>query len=146
MYGEVRTPRRPWLLTPVLIAGIAVVFLVSRWPNETGMTFGYTIQSIALIGIFIPVILAPRSIVGRLLNLKAVAWVGIISYSIYLIHRPALTLAEEYLTTPQLTTATVGIAATVLAAWAMMIFVERPFGRLRLRANRAGEIENNGAD
>ena len=137
---------RPWVLTPILLGGAGVVYLVSRWPNQTGMTFGYTIQSIALAAVFIPVILAPRSIVGRVLNFKAVAWVGIISYSIYLIHRPALELVEEYLSTPQVVTATIGIAVTVLASWAMMVWVERPFGRLRRRANRAGEIENNRSD
>ena len=145
-YGEVRTPRRRWLLTLMLVCGAAAVYLVSRWPDETGMTIGYTIQSIALAAVFVPLILAPRSIVGRILNLRAVAWVGIISYAIYLIHRPALDLVEQYLTTPQVVTSTIGIAATVLASWAIMVWVERPFGRLRRRANRAGETENNRRD
>ncbi|WP_345801553.1 acyltransferase [Microbacterium sp. AZCO] len=145
-YGEVRTPRRPWLLTPVLLAGALVVYLVSRTDNSFGMTVGYTIQSIALAAVFIPLILAPRSVIGRILNLRAVAWVGIISYSIYLIHRPALIIAQEYLPIPQLQAAVVGIAVTVLLSWAMLVFVERPFGRLRRRSNRAGETENQGGD
>ncbi len=145
-YPEVKAPRRLWLLTPVLAAGAAVVYLVSRTDNSIGMTVGYTIQSIALGAVFIPLILAPRSVIGRVLNLKAVAWVGIISYSVYLIHRPALMIAEEYLPAPQVATALIAIAGTVLLSWAMLVFVERPFGRLRRRSNRAGETENQGME
>ncbi|GAA1944229.1 acyltransferase [Microbacterium deminutum] len=143
-YGEVRTPRRRWLLTPILLGGVAVVYFVSRWPDTLGMTIGYTIQSIALAAVFVPLILMPRSVIGRLFNLRAVVWVGIASYSIYLIHRPALIIAETSISAPVVTTATIGIAATVLASWAILVFVDRPFARLRRRLNRAGETENTG--
>ncbi|TDN90556.1 acyltransferase [Microbacterium sp. BK668] len=142
VYGEVQAPRRKWLLTPVLLAGAGVVYAVSRWPNEWGMTIGYTVQSVALAAVFIPVILIPGSVVGRVLNWRAVAWVGIVSYSIYLLHRPVLILTETYIGQPELVAATVGVAATVLASWAMLVYVERPFARLRQRVNRAGETEN----
>ncbi|MFH8252112.1 acyltransferase family protein [Microbacterium sp. B2969] len=146
VYGEVRAPRRPWMLTPLLLAGAGVVYLISRTDNSIGMTFGYTVQSIALAAVFVPLILAPRSVIGRILNLKAVVWVGVISYSVYLIHRPALMIAEQYIPAPQAATAIIGIAVTVLLSWAMLVFVERPFGRLRRRANRAGETENQADD
>lgn len=143
-YGEIRIPRRRWLLTPVFLGGAAVVYIVSRWPDSLGMSIGYTIQSIALAAVFVPLILAPRSVIGRVFNFRAVAWVGVASYSIYLIHRPALIIAETYISAPQVSTATIAIAATVLLSWAMLVFVDRPFGRLRRRLNRAGEIENAG--
>lgn len=145
MYGELRAPRRKWLLTPILITGAAVVYLVSVMPSDFGMTVGYTIQSIALAAVFVPLILAPRSILGRAMNWRPVAWVGVISYSIYLIHRPALIIAEEYIPAPQLVTAVIAIAVTVLLSWAMLVWVDRPFARLRQRISRAGETSNQPA-
>ncbi len=144
VYGEVRMPRRRWLLTPVLIGGAAIVYVVSRWPDSLGMTVGYTIQSIALAAVFVPLILVPRSVIGRVFNWRAVAWVGVASYSIYLIHRPALILADTYIDAPLVTRATIAIAATVLAAWGILVFVDRPIARLRRRLNHAGETENAG--
>ncbi|WP_442575854.1 acyltransferase family protein [Microbacterium sp. F51-2R] len=142
MYDEIRAPRRKRLLTPILLASVAVFYVVSRMPDSIGMTVGYTVQAVVLAGVFIPLILAPRSIVGRAMNWRPIMWVGVISYSIYLIHRPALMLAEEYIPAPHLTQAIIGIAATVLLSWAMLHWVEKPFGVLRKRFSHAAETAN----
>ncbi|HEY9266689.1 MAG TPA: acyltransferase [Microbacterium sp.] len=142
MYGEIKSPRRPWMLTPILLASVAVFYLVTRMPDSIGMTVGYTVQAVALAGVFIPLIMAPRSVIGRVMNWRPIMWVGVISYSVYLIHRPALMLAEEYLPGPLLLRSVIGIAATVLLSWAMLVLVERPFGKLRKKLGHAGETTN----
>ena len=88
-----------------------------------------------------------RSVGRRAEPAKAVAWVGIVSYAIYLIHRPALMLAEEYLhdaarSSPRRSASPRPSSRRGRCS----VFVERPFGRLRRRANRAGETENDGRD
>jgi len=146
MYGEVKIPRRQWMLTPVLLASAAVFWLVTRMPDAFGMTVGYTVQAVVLSGVFVPLILAPRSVIGRVINWRPIMWVGLISYSVYLIHRPALMLAEEYLAGPIVLRHIVGLAVTVLLSWAMLVLVERPFGRLRKRLSHAGETSNTTTD
>ncbi|MFZ4894014.1 acyltransferase family protein [Plantibacter sp. Mn2098] len=131
MHGDVRPPRRPWVLTPILLVCAGVFFAISWLPQVFSMTIGYTVQSILLFGVFLPLILAPQSIIGRLMNWAPVAFVGTLSYTLYLIHRPALMVAEKYLPVPHLASATIAIAFSFVFAYAMYRFVEQPAARLR---------------
>ncbi|WP_454131168.1 acyltransferase family protein [Microbacterium lacticum] len=96
-----------------------------------------TIESIAAFGIFIPVILAPQSWIGRVLNWRPIAWLGLISYSLYLTHRWLLIAGEEWI--GGVPGALAGIAAAILLSWALRAWVEKPFERLRKRISRVGE-------
>jgi len=140
VYGEVRVPRRAWLLTPVLIASGAVFYLASRMPDALGMTVGYTVQSLALFGVFIPLIVAPQSIIGRVFNWKPVAYIGVISYSLYLVHRPVLEMTETYLTLPHWVEVVIAVAVCFGLAYLMKRFVEDPSAVLRKRISHTGDV------
>ena len=137
VYGEVRLPRQKWLAPVIVLVCAAIFFASSKLPGH--YTIGFTVQSLAAFGIFIPVILAPDSWIGRFLNWKPVAWVGVISYSLYLTHRWALIAAEEWIPAPHVVWASAGIAAAVLLSWGMRVWVEKPLEQLRKRLSRAGE-------
>lgn len=139
VFGEVRQPSRCWMLAPVLLVSAAVFYLVSRTPDSIGMTFGYTVQSLALFGVFIPVILAPQSAIGRVLNWRPVAFIGVLSYTLYLIHRPALELADTWLALPHLVEVGIALLVSVGFAYGMYRLVDVPMGVFRKRISHTGE-------
>lgn len=131
--GEIPMPRRAWLLTPVLLVSAGVFYGVTRLPSELVMSVGYTIQAIAIAGIFIPLIMAPKSLVGLVLNWRPVAFLGVLSYSLYLWHRPLLFLAEDHLNLPHVVEAFIGVAAALILAYLVHKVVDQPIGRWRKR-------------
>ncbi|HEY9307032.1 MAG TPA: acyltransferase [Microbacterium sp.] len=138
IYGEVKLPKQAWAAPAIVLASAAVFYLSSRLPGQ--FVIGFTIQSLAAFGIFIPVILAPKNWIGRFLNWKPVAWVGVISYSLYLMHRWTLEAAVYWL--PQdlwVLGAFLAIAAAVLLSWGIRAWVEKPSEKLRKRLSRVGE-------
>ena len=141
--GDVRAPRRPWLLTPVLLGSVAVFYVVSRTPDAFGMTVGYTIQSLALFGVFVPLVLVPGSVLGRFLNWRPVAFVGVLSYSLYLVHRPVLRLVEERLELSAAAETLIGLAISFAFAYAMYRLVERPAARLRRRLSQSKDVRSD---
>lgn len=138
VYGEIR-PQRKWVL-PTLAAAAFVIFMaISFGPMSINVTVGYTVQGLALMPIFAYVILAPKSWVGRFLNWKPIAFLGVLSYTVYLVHVMFLHAVENVLDLPHL--AEVGIAAAVTLAFAYATYrlVEKPMARLRKRISHAGE-------
>jgi len=70
--------------------------------------------------------------VGRLLSLRPMIWIGLISYSLYLWHWPVLVFARYVLMRPLETLDKVLIFLVVMAlAYLSWRFVERPFRRAR---------------
>lgn len=146
IYDEVRVPQRRWLMSVVLLAGVVVFWVTSKTPDFFGMTFGYTIQSLSLFAVFVPLLTVPRSIIGRILNWRPIAFLGVLSFSLYLIHRLALELAETYLPGPHVLRVGIAIVAAVAVAYLMHIAIERPFAVLRKRISHAGEsMDQTGA-
>ncbi len=76
---------------------------------------------------------APRTLAGRLLSLKPVVGLGLISYSAYLWHQPLFAFARlssyHELTLVEIWTL---IAATIVLAWLSWRFVETPFRNRRV--------------
>ena len=69
-----------------------------------------------------------RSLIGRVLAIPTLTFFGSISYSLYLWHWPALSLARNYLQAPPtLLEATALAAAATLVATASWRFIEQPF-------------------
>lgn len=138
VYGEVRLPKRWMLPTAAAVAFVAFV-LVSYGPFFLNLTLGYSVQGVALMAIFAYVILAPKSWIGSFLNWRPVAYIGVLSYTIYLVHAMFLFGAENILGLPPLIEVAVAAMVTMVFAWALHRLVERPLARLRKRLSRAGE-------
>jgi peptidoglycan/LPS O-acetylase OafA/YrhL len=74
-----------------------------------------------------------RSIPSQLLSLKPAVQIGLISYSLYLWHWPVLVFFRHYThgAMPDGPEASMLIAASVVAAWASLRWVERPARNMR---------------
>lgn len=79
------------------------------------------------------------SLLGRCLSWRAVRFVGLISYSLYLIHWPALVFLRHYNNgaEPQLLQIVVALAASIALAWLSWRHVEQPFRQRRPRPARS---------
>ncbi|GAA1742474.1 hypothetical protein GCM10009746_26510 [Microbacterium paludicola] len=141
VYGEFKLPTR-WLL-PALASISAVAFATFMFvrvvDTPEAYTWGYTVQGLALIPIFAYVITRPTSWVGRILNWKPIAFLGVLSYVMYLVHVPFLRSAEHLLQLPHKVEVGIAALATFLFAWGVNRSVERPLARLRKKLSHAGE-------
>jgi peptidoglycan/LPS O-acetylase OafA/YrhL len=134
---------RPWgserLWKSVLLpASIVVLFMTfvyrEPWFRET---IRYTLQGIALTPIFVTAIRFSTWLPFRFLNARPVAFVGVLSYSLYLIHQVALYGTEYHM--PALHPvhrAMLALAISLAVALAIHGLVERPCTRLRNRLLR----------
>src|SRR5258708_6828419 len=98
-------------------------------------TLRYTLQGVALVPVFVCAMRFPSWGLMRILNYRPIAFVGVLSYSLYLMHQVvlfALTPALE----PKLgaiPTALIGLAISLALAWLVHRLIERPIARLRRR-------------
>ncbi len=123
----------------LLPLGIIVLLFtcLSRSPEFRG-TIRYTIQGIALYPVFIAAIRFPSWGLFSALNWKWMRFLGILSYSLYLIHYTVIFAVWEYL--PNLHKALqAGIALLISLGLAYLIykFVELPLGQVRKKFSRA---------
>lgn len=132
-----------------LFFGGLAFFAAARVLPEAGMlTVGHTVEAMGLFLIFTSVITAPNTFVGRFLNWRPVAFVGVLSYSFYLVHRPVLLLLEEHLPLGTWLTAGAGLLLSLAVSYALYRAVELPFGKLRRKfhgANRPPIVQQHTA-
>jgi peptidoglycan/LPS O-acetylase OafA/YrhL len=128
--------KRLWapVLAPVGLAAMLAVF----WMHDTRVTgtVQYTIDGLALVPIFIVAIRYHDWGVFRLLNRRALMFVGAVSYSIYMIHQPIITLIHDRVPGGRLPHGLAYLAVVLFVAWVIFRVVERPFARLRRRLAR----------
>jgi len=120
-----------WLPLAALV--ILVSFVLSRWWPAFDQTFRYTVQGLALIPVFLAAVRFPAWGVFRWLNARPVQFVGLLSYSLYLLHTTVLYGIERWTHWPK---ALVGLASLVLclALSTLILYgVEKPAARLRKR-------------
>lgn len=125
--GAVPTVRARWLREAISWIGMAaIVFAVARYDSHT-LFPGFAALA-PVLGAAALIHCAPETMAGRMLGLRPLAGVGLISYSLYLWHWP-LIVFTEYATDLPLTG---GARATVIAGSAIMAvlswrYIERPF-------------------
>src|SRR5207247_3038147 len=77
-----------YVLLPAGLALLLGTFVYrAPWFRET---FRYTLQGIGLTPLFVSAIRFPEWLPFRVLNAKPVAFAGVLSYSLYLVHQVAL--------------------------------------------------------
>jgi len=117
----------------VLPAGITVIILSLISPSiEFASTLPYTIQGIALHGLFSAAIRFPDWGVFQILNWNWMRFIGLLSYSLYLVHDTVINAVYLYL--PQISGALQGAISMLISlilAYAIYRYIERPCGKLR---------------
>ena len=121
-----------YVLFPLAIAALLLGFL---WRDDQFReTARYTLQGIALTPIFIVAIRWPEFLPFRFLNTKAIAFLGVLSYSLYLTHHVIIFAVHQYL--PALHGVLQGAVALGLAlaiSYGIYVAIEKPCGQLRKR-------------
>jgi peptidoglycan/LPS O-acetylase OafA/YrhL len=100
-------------------------------------TLRYTLQAVAIAPMLYFVVHAPESLVGRILNTRILGRLGILSYSLYLLHATVL-LEMNRLLHSKVLAAIVAFMVAVMLAEATHILVEEPTERLRKRFAHTG--------
>ena len=119
---NLRLPERPWkyLIVPLALMTIAAS-LLERDPAFRE-TFRYSLQSAALTPIFIAAICFYQWLPFRLLNLRVMIFLGLLSYSLYLVHHAVLLAIGQYAPAlPGLLQAGLGLAISLALSWGLYI-------------------------
>jgi peptidoglycan/LPS O-acetylase OafA/YrhL len=129
-----RTDGGFWLKFVGLPLGFAAV-LSSLWFRVSWFeqTFRYTLQSFGLLPFFIAAVRWHDRGVFRLLNLRFVRYVGVLSYSMYLMHTSTLWGFLQWTHWPIWFQGVAAFVALVLFATVIHRFIEKPCAALRRR-------------
>ena len=121
-------PRHSWAAA---FAGIAVLLatFVIRAP-QFRETLRYTLQGLALIPLFISAIRLHDHWAFNWLNSRPMRWMGVLSYTLYLVHYPALNLAEKW-SDNRIVVGAIALAMSIAVAYVMHWLVEKPMAVLR---------------
>ncbi|HEY6454254.1 MAG TPA: acyltransferase [Steroidobacteraceae bacterium] len=97
-------------------------------------TVRYSLQGAALMPIFVAAIRFPNWLPFRFLNARPVAFVGLLSYSLYLIHYPVIFAVREHAPDFSLPTQLgLSFAIAMGIAWLFYVYVEGPCAKIRKR-------------
>jgi peptidoglycan/LPS O-acetylase OafA/YrhL len=131
-----RVGERVWklALVPLALAGLVVSFAM-RSPHLQE-TVRYSLQGLCLFPLFVTAVRWPRWLPLRLLNVGWVKFLGLLSYSIYLVHPAVLWGVTSWTRLPAPVQAAIGLALTLLIALVIYELIEKPAARLRRRLSR----------
>jgi peptidoglycan/LPS O-acetylase OafA/YrhL len=134
---KTRIPENWWklVLFPLGLLGLLASFLITDPIFDD--TLRYTLQGLALIPLFVVAIRYSNWPIMRPLNLAPVRYVGVVSYSIYLMHPTVLFAIGQWTHWNLWVSGVVSAAVTLGLATLMYRYVERPCGRLRKKLSRA---------
>ena len=124
------------LLGAILPLGLLVLALCFALGEVAAFreTFRYSVQGLALAPLFIAAVRYPDAWLFRPLNWKPVQHLGVLSYSLYLLHGIVLSaLSTGQFGLGPAMASVVGLLATLLAAEIVYRLIERPCARLRKR-------------
>jgi peptidoglycan/LPS O-acetylase OafA/YrhL len=121
-----------FLLLPAALAALLICFLIQGIVFRE--TWYFSIQGAALTLVFIAAIRFHTWPLFRFLNWRPVVFIGTLSYSLYLVHDVLLrAVARLWPQSHGWQRAPISLAASIIAAWAIYVLVERPCARLRKR-------------
>ena len=131
-------PKPNWLACAAGVVVLLATFVIRN--QEFRETFRYTLQGLALMPLFVAAIRCHQHWAFRWLNSRNLGWVGVLSYTLYLVHYPALNLVEKW-SDNRLVVGVVAMAISLAVAYAMHMLVERPLAEFRKRfGSRTREI------
>lgn len=125
---------RRWKYVYVPLAALLLAFCIVMRGDGFRETLRYSLQGAALTVVFIAAIRYHRWGVFSWLNSRLMVFIGVLTYSLYLLHLAVIFGVERML--PGEGIVTQGIVAFVVnmsLAWLIFVTVEKPCGRLRRR-------------
>jgi peptidoglycan/LPS O-acetylase OafA/YrhL len=129
-----RTAFARLVLAPVSLLGLGVLLLVS---GAAGMSSWMPLQimttALLAAGLILGLVANQGQLTGRLLRLKPLVGLGVISYGFYLYHLPLLILSVKYLPGPWAGQVAFALVMTLAAAVCSYRWLERPLLRLKNR-------------
>ncbi len=123
-----------YVWVPMAVVGLLFSFFV-RSPHFQWV-FAYTLQGICLFPLFIAAVRYPHWGPFRLLNLSWIKFIGILSYSIYLMHPTVLYAVRHWIPASGVIQTLFALGLTLGLAYAIHRFVEKPANRLRRRLSQ----------
>jgi peptidoglycan/LPS O-acetylase OafA/YrhL len=123
-----------WAFVPVAAVVLLLTFIL-RDPAFRETT-RYSVQGLALTPIFVAAIRYPRWLVFRPLNTRAASFLGVLSYSLYLVHYALIDLVQARVPVHPVLQGILALGASIGLAWAIYRLVEKPCARLRRRLSR----------
>jgi peptidoglycan/LPS O-acetylase OafA/YrhL len=126
-----RISKRIWLF---MLAPLGALLLVGSLLYRDPLfreSFRYTLQGIALIPLFIVAIRYHSSPLFSWLNLRWIRFLGVLSYSLYLVHFVYLYAVNQNTSLPQPIQAILALALSILTATVIHRAIERPIARMR---------------
>jgi peptidoglycan/LPS O-acetylase OafA/YrhL len=93
-------------------------------------TARYTLQALAIAPLLYYVVHCPETRVGKLLNTRVLSYIGVLSYSLYLLHAAVL-LQMQRVVHGRLTVAVLTLPVTIALAVLTRILIEKPAEKLR---------------
>ena len=131
--------RAGWLVWPLIVGG-AGLMLCSYWllyPYAENTVLTNATRPVILVGAVLVVLAAALwAPLRRILSTRLVQWLGLISFSLYLVHDP-IVVALAYLLDGSRWVVPLAIAASILVAVGFFFAVERPSHRLAQSVRRA---------
>lgn len=131
--GWSRLAARPATALAAAVGGGLLVIAGEHLPGLWSAAVGPTVQGIGLFVLVGVVVAAPRMPLTRLLQLRPLVWLGVLSYVLYLVHRLIQLLLEQHTTLTTWPRAGVSLVLALLASVLIHRLVERPCARLKDR-------------
>jgi peptidoglycan/LPS O-acetylase OafA/YrhL len=116
-------------ILPGSLLVLLITFLVRN--DVFRETLRYTLQAICLAPLLYYVIHYPRTWIGRLLNTPLLAQIGVLSYSLYLLHYTVLLEMHKRLPSSKLLSGVIGFAIAIALAVFIHLVVEVPTEKWR---------------
>jgi peptidoglycan/LPS O-acetylase OafA/YrhL len=112
----------------------ALLLSVGFRKPEFRETWRYSLQGVALTFLFVAAIRFHEWPIFRILNVRGVAFMGVLSYSLYLVHSAVLLAVQSMAPSMHpLESAIIALGICIALSWAMYEVIERPCARLRRR-------------
>ena len=123
-----------WILFPLAVVGLLASFLV-RDPRFQE-TIRYSLQGLCLYPLFVVAVRYPEWGPFRFLSVPAVRFIGVLSYSFYLVHQTVLFAVQAHVPLHPFLQGAVALGLSLTVAFGVHLLVERPCARLRRRLAR----------
>ena len=135
--ADAAVPPRVWKFA-LLPAGLAVLLFSFAYRDVNFReSLRYTLQGLALVPVFMVAVRWSDWGVFRLLNVSVVRFVGVLSYSLYLVHQVFLYAVQANLSLPPIVSGALALALSLLVAAVIHVVVERPAAGMRRRFDRS---------